>query len=417
MKAFGLYIISGIQELLSNPLRTFLSILGVSIGVFCIVSVSTVFDSMETNIQENMATLGNDVLYVGKFAWMPEEGKEYAWWEYKARPVVTRKELKAIQEEAKFVSYSALTYSYNAPVKFLDNKIEGATTYAVTYDFNKLQPIDLKQGRYFSLSEMESGLSNGVVIGTDLAEELFGSINPIDKEISLSGRPFYVLGVIKKTGQMTTGFQFDNGAIIAYNYFSNFDRIKDNTNGGFADPMLMIKSRSDNKFEEMKYEIEGILRRSRGLGPRDDNNFSFNQLEGIQDKVTEIFSSIKIIGWIIGGFSLIVGIFSVANIMFVSVKERTNIIGIKKAIGATNRAVLSEFLIEAILLCLIGGFLGMLLTFILSKILTHSFEFPIYLNIANILYGILLSIVVGVLAGLIPARKASRLDPVEAIRS
>lgn len=417
MKAIGLNIVQGLTELLSNPLRTFLSILGVSIGVFCIVSVSTVFDSMERNIQDNMATLGNDVLYVGKFAWMPEEGKEYAWWEYKARPVVTRTELKTLQEEAKFISYSAITYSYNSPVKFLDNKIEGATTYAVTYDFNKLQPIDLKEGRYFSRAEMESGLSNGIVIGCDLADELFGTISPVDKEITLGGRAFYVLGVIKKTGQMATGFRFDNGAIIAYNYFSTFERIQDNTNGGFADPMLMIKSRSDKKFEEMKYEIEGILRRTRGLSARDDNNFSFNQLDGIQDKVAEIFSSIKMIGWIIGGFSLIVGIFSVANIMFVSVKERTNIIGIKKAIGATNRAVLSEFLIEAVLLCLIGGFLGMLLTFILSKILTHSFEFPIYLNITNILYGILLSIIVGVLAGLIPARRASRLDPVEAIRS
>ena len=417
LKALGLNIIVGIKELWSNRLRTFLSILGVSIGVFCIVSVSTVFDSMETNIQENMSTLGNDVLYVSKFAWMPEDGKEYKWWEYKARPVVTQDELKLIQEEAKFVSYSAITYSYNSLAKFLDNKIDGVNTYAVTYDFNKLQPIDIKQGRYFSLSEMASGLSNGIVIGTDLAEELFGTINPVDKEITIGGRPFLVLGVIKKTGQMNTGFQFDNGAIISYNYFSSFERIQDNTNGGFADPMLMIKSRSDKRFDEMKYEVEGILRRIRGLKATEDNNFAFNQLDGIQDKVAEIFSSIKMIGWIIGGFSLIVGIFSVANIMFVSVKERTNIIGIKKAIGAKNKAVLMEFLIEAILLCLLGGALGMLLTFIMSKILTGAFEFPIYMNISNITFGVLLSLAVGVLAGLIPARKASKLDPVEAIRS
>lgn len=418
MKAIGLNIVLGIQELLNNPLRTFLSVLGVSIGVFCIVSVSTVFDSMETNIQSNMATLGNDVLYVGKFAWMPEEGEtEYAWWRYKARPVVTRNELNAIQEETNYTSYSAISYAFNKPFKFMDNTVSGAQIYAVTYDFNKLQPIDLEMGRYFSLGEMNSGLSNGVVIGKDLAESLFGNINPVDKEIKIGGRPHLVLGVIKKTGQMTTGFDFDGGAIVSFNYFSTYQKIDDNTNNGFADPMLMIKARDKDRLDEMKFEIEGLLRRMRGLKVSEKNNFAFNQLDGIQEKVAEVFSMIKGIGWIIGAFSLIVGIFSVANIMFVSVKERTNIIGIKKAIGAKNSAVLIEFLIEAILLCLLGGLVGMFFTFILTKILTTSFEFPVFLNIKNMTYGVLLSVTVGVIAGFIPAYRASRLDPVEAIRS
>ncbi len=418
MKALGLNIVLGIKELISNPLRTFLSILGVSIGVFCIVSVSTVFDSMEANIQNNMATLGNDVLYVGKFAWMPEEGqKEYTWWKYKARPVVNSDELNTIQNEAKHSSYSAISYSTNEKAKFMSNTVEGARVYAVTYDFNKLQPIDLSAGRYFSLSEMNSGLSNGVVIGMELAENLFGNVNPIDKEIKIGGRLFYVLGVIKKTGQMTTGFQFDEGAIISYNYFTTYTKIDDNTNNGFADPMMMIKTRNSNKFQDMKFEVEGILRKSRGLKATEENNFAFNQLEGIQDKVAEIFAIIRLIGWIIGAFSLIVGIFSVANIMFVSVKERTSIIGIKKAIGATNSAVLIEFLIEAILLCLIGGLLGMLFTYLLTKLLTSALEFPVFVNMFNVILGVLISVIVGITAGFIPAYRASKLDPVEAIRS
>jgi len=418
MKAIGLNIILGIQELLNNPLRTFLSILGVSIGVFCIVSVSTVFDSMEANIQNNMATLGNDVLYVGKFAWMPEEGQEeYTWWKYKARPVVKASELNTIQKEAKLSSYSALSYSTNDKAKFISNIVEGARIYAVTYDFNKLQPIDLSKGRYFSLSEMQSGLSNGVVIGSNLADNLFGNLNPIDKEIKLGNRLFYVLGVIKKTGQMTTGFRFDDGAIISYNFYSTYSKIDDKTNNGFADPMLMIRARNSNKFEEMKFEVEGILRRIRGLKATERNNFAFNQLDGIQEKVAEIFSFIRIIGWIIGGFSLVVGIFSVANIMFVSVKERTSIIGIKKAIGAKNIAVLIEFLIEAILLCLLGGLVGILFTFLLTKLLTSFLDFPIFINVSNVILGVLISIIVGITAGFIPAYRASKLDPVEAIRS
>ncbi len=418
LKTIGLNIISGIKELMSYPLRTALSILGVSIGVFCIVSVSTVFDSMETNIQENMSTLGSDVLYVGKFAWMPEDGEsEYAWWRYKARPVVTKTELQTIQNEAKNVSYSAIMYSYNSPAKYMSSKVESVKIYAASYDFNKLQPIDIKVGRYFSLGEMQKGVSNGMVIGSDLADELFGAINPVDKEISLGARKFYVLGVIKKTGQMTTGFQFDGGAIISYNYFSTFEKVDDGTNGGFADPLLMLKARSEDKLTDMRYEIEGILRRMRGLKANEKNNFAFNQLDGIQEKVGDVFSQIKIIGLIIGGFSLIVGIFSVANIMFVSVKERTNIIGIKKAIGATNAAVLTEFLIEAIVLCLFGGIVGMLFTFILTKILTSTFEFPIYIDLVNVFFGIALSIAVGVISGYIPAYRASKLDPVEAIRS
>ena len=418
MKALGLNIIIGIQELISNPLRTFLSILGVSIGVFCIVSVSTVFDSMEANIQNNMASLGNNVLYVGKFAWMPEDGDDgYAWWRYKARPVVNKKELAIIQKEARLASYSALTYSTNEPMRFMSNTIDDVRAYAVTYDFNKLQPIDLNQGRYFSPSEMKSGFSNGVVLGFDLVESLFGNINPIDKEVKLGNRIYVVLGIIKKTGQMTTGFKFDKGAIISYNYFVGFTKIDEKTNNGFADPMLMIKSRDRKKFQDMKYEIEGILRKFRSLKATEENNFSFNQLDGIQDKVAEIFTLVRGIGWIIGGFSLIVGIFSVANIMFVSVKERTNIIGIKKAIGATNSAVLNEFLIEAVILCLLGGLVGMLFTLILTQILSSFFDFPIFLNGQNVFIGILLSIIVGVVSGLIPAFRASKLNPVTAIRS
>jgi len=408
-----------LAELRTNKLRTFLSLLGVTIGVFCIISVLTVFDSLENNIQSSMQTLGSNVLYIGKFPWIPEESGDYPMWKYKARPVCTYDEMMAIQKQVNSASYTTICYSDESEIlKFQNNETKGVGIFAVTYDFNKLQSIDINDGRYFSLSEMQGTQSNGMVIGATVADELFGpSISPVGKYIDVFGRPFQVIGVMKKQGKTMTGFNFDGGIVISYNYLSSFRKIDNNIGNGFTDPMLMVKARKGYSLDELKYEITSVLRASRKLRPKEQNTFSFNQLDGIQKSIKSIFGNINIFGAIIGFFSLVVGSFGIANIMFVSVKERTTYIGVKKAIGARKITILSEFLIESVILCLLGGLIGIIFVMLLSKLLSGPMGFPIELSLFNFFLGLGISVMVGILAGYIPARRAANLNPVVAIRS
>jgi putative ABC transport system permease protein len=407
------------KELTSNKLRTFLSLLGVTIGVFCIISVLTVFDSLQKNIQSNMQSLGSNIMYIGKYPWIPEEEGEYPMWKYKARPVCNKAELKAIEKNVSSAAYATLCYTDEAEsIKFQNNEVKGASVFAVTYDFNKLQAIEIETGRYFSVSEMQGTQSNGILIGSQLADELFGnSINPINKSISLLDRKYTVIGVLKKQGKTMTGFDFDAGVILSYNYLSAYRNIDNNIGNGFTDPLLMVRSKDGYDLKEMKYEIKSVMRAIRKLRPIEKDNFSFNQLSTIQSSIDAIFVNFNVFGFIIGFFSLLVGSFGIANIMFVSVKERTTIIGIKKAIGAKSDSILAEFLIESTLLCLGGGFIGIILVYILSKILSGPVGFPITMSLFNFLLGIFISIFVGIIAGYLPAKRAAHLNPVVAIRS
>ncbi|MBL7764669.1 MAG: ABC transporter permease [Chitinophagaceae bacterium] len=415
----GQHIIMTLEELRANKLRTFLSLLGVSIGVFCIISVLTVFDSLQKNIQSNMQSLGSNVLYIGKFPWIPEDEGEYQWWKYKARPVCNLRELKAIEKEVNSAAFATLCYSDESQnIKFQSQEVKSVSVFAVTHNFNKLQPFDIEEGRYFSTNEMKEGIHQGMVIGHTVAEELFGTnISPVGKYVEAFNRKFQVIGVMKKMGKTMTGFNFDDGVIISYLYLSSFRKIDNQTGSGFTDPMLMVKAHKGVKLIEMKYEIKSVLRALRKLRPNEADNFSFNQLDAIQNSINSIFANFNIFGGLIGLFSLVVGSFGIANIMFVSVKERTRQIGVKKSLGAKSSAILSEFLLESIILCLLGGLIGILFVLLLSRILSGPMGFPISLSGFNFFLGIGISILVGILAGYIPAKRASKLDPVVAIRS
>jgi putative ABC transport system permease protein len=412
-------IAMALKELFSNKLRTFLSLLGVTIGVFCIISVLTVFSSLQSNIQNNMQTLGSNVLYLGKFAWIPEEKGEYQWWKYKARPVCNLKELKLIEKNVSTASYAALNYSDEQQnISFGSTQAEGVGLFAVTYHFNKLQPIDIANGRYFTMGEMQSGRSNGIILGADVATQLFGErIDPISKMVDVGDRKFLVIGVLKKQGKTMTGFDFDGGGIISYSFHNSYKNMDGQMGNGFVDPMLMVKTKTNASMTEMKDEIRSVLRAHRKLRPRDADSFAFNQLDSITNSINAIFANFNIFGWIIGLFSLIVGSFGIANIMFVSVKERTRLIGIKKAIGAKSFSIMLEFLIESILLCIMGGLIGIGLVMVLGQILEGPLGFPVRLSFNHFVLGVSISVIVGILSGFIPARRASGLDPVVAIRS
>jgi putative ABC transport system permease protein len=400
-----------LQELRGNKLRSALSLLGITIGIFCIIAVLTVLDSMQHNIRKEVATLGSDVLYIGRWPWM-DDGGEYKWWEYWRRPSMTVREVRAIQRDVPDAGLVTLALSTpNNTLRRQDNEIQGITAYATLAGFDQIQNIEMGRGRYLSSSELDGG-TTVAVLGQAVYESLFpGDIDPTGKTVAFQGRKFMIAGVMKKTGQNVAGFDFDN--CIIYPYFAaNLDISSLN-----YDPMLLVKARPGVPIEDLKVEVEGALRRVRKLRPGAENNFAFNQLSQVSARLDAMFTVINGVGWLIGGFSLVVGLFGIANIMFVTVKERTRFIGLKKAVGARPKVILTEFLTEAVVLCCIGGLIGIGCVLILSLILTHLADFPVTLSAKNFTIGVGISTIVGLLAGIIPAYRASRLDPVVAIRS
>ena len=417
MNNFGQIILTSIiqafHELRANKLRTFLSLLGITIGIFCIIAVFTVLDSMKGNIRTQVSSLGSDVLYIGRWPWM-DEGGEYKWWEFLRRPSMGPAELKAVERDVKTIEFATLSYrDGRLSLKHNDLEISGVTGYAVTNFFDKIQNIEIEDGRYLSLSEIDGG-TNSVVIGSEVYEALFpGKTSAIGKKITFRGRSFNVVGVMQKVGQNMAGFNFDNGIIYSYYAAAGMVDVKSYNN----DPTLIVKTGNAVSVEDAKLEVEGALRRIRKVRPGEKNNFAINQLSQITERLNVMFGTINLIGGVIGFFSLLVGTFGVANIMFVTVKERTKMIGLKKGVGARSGSILLEFLVEAVTLSVLGGLFGIVFVIILALILTYAADFPVTLSLTNFITGITISAIVGILAGFIPARSASKLDPVAAIRS
>jgi putative ABC transport system permease protein len=404
--------LQAIQELRVNRLRTTLSLLGISIGIFCIISVLTVLDSMERNIRKEVATLGSDVVYINRWPWM-DEGGEYKWWDFLRRPSMGVKELKAVNG-LPHVQFATLCFSENnVTIKNNQNELSGVNIYAVMPYFENTQNLEILKGRYFSSTELEGGTACGV-IGDKLYNELFPSqLNPIGTYVFYHGKKIKIIGLLKKMGQSMSGFDFDNGLLVPYYVTSSILDLKSLQ----YDPMLIVKASNEKSLEEMTYELTGALRAIRKVKPTEPNNFAINKLSQISDRLDTIFATINVIGFVIGGFSLIVGAFGIANIMFVTVKERTKMIGLKKAIGAPAATILMEFLTEAVILCLLGGLFGIISVFLLSLLATYLADFEMVLTLKNIGIGTSISLLVGVLAGYIPAKNAAALNPVEAIRS
>lgn len=400
-------------ELKANKLRSTLSLTGITIGIFCIIAVFTVLDSLKKNIQEEVSTLGSDVIYVGRWPWM-DEGGEYKWWEFWRRPSMSMTELRAVQNNVSDAGIVTLQLTINGKsARYNDNEVSGFSTYAVTQDFEKLQNIEITEGRYLSAAELDGGAPSAV-IGSELYESLFKSnVNAVGKTISFLGKSYLIVGTLKKTGQNAAGFNFDNCLIVSYQSVGSAIDLKSLS----YDPSLMIKAKPGAILSEMQYEVEGALRAVRKVRPGEANNFAINKLSQITQRMDVMFGLINAIGAVIGGISLIVGAFGIANIMFVTVKERTKYIGLKKAIGARSVYILIEFLIEAMFLCIVGGLIGIFLVWLLSLIVNSSTDMKFTMSLQNMLIGIFTSAIVGIVAGFIPAYKASKLDPVVAIRS
>lgn len=405
-------VVQALSELRANKLRTTLSLLGIAIGIFCIVAVLTVLTSMENKIHKDMATLGSDVLYITRQPWMPEG--EYKWWEYLQRRPLSIKQLQAVERNVPGIDVATLCIpNGGVTIKSMGQELKGVVLYSVTPGFDKIQNVELIQGRYLTLNELEMG-GNNVVIGHEINESLFAGREAVGNTLNFAGRAFHIAGVMKKEGENMAGFDFDQSVIMSY--MTGASIYDFNSMDWDNDPMMMIRAKKGVPVDELKDEIRGTLRTVRKVSPGAKDNFSVNQLSVLQERLSAVFGIINLVGGMIGGFSLLVGAFGIANIMFVTVRERTKVIGLKKAIGAHRRVILTEFLIEAITLCLIGGSIGILLVYLMGLGLTYGFDFPVAMSMDNVMFGVGISVLVGMIAGIIPAYRASRLDPVVAIR-
>ena len=401
------------QSLLANKMRSFLSLLGICIGIFCIIGVLSAVDSLEDYVRTSFDRIGTDVVYVQKFSW--EEDPERNFWKWMRRPNPNYKDYEALKRRIT----TAADVAFYAPVgiktaKYKSSSLDGGFLIAGTQSCQNVLNLEIEKGRFFTISEAAKGTAKAV-IGATVAEELFGAIEPVGKKMSIGGQKVDVVGVIKKSGEGLDIMNFDEAIVVSYKYGKKFANLDNKF--AFASASLAVKAAPGIPLKEMKSEITGILRAHRKIRPKEDNNFASNELSTFTKLLDGFFGVLNMAGGLIGVFSLIVGVFSVANIMFVSVKERTNLIGVKKALGAKRYVILLEFLIESIILCVIGGIIGMILILVALKTITHFIDFNLYIDLGNVFLGLTVSILVGVLSGIIPAMQAAKMNPVDAIRA
>ncbi|HUR11594.1 MAG TPA: ABC transporter permease [Flavitalea sp.] len=399
-----------LQEFRSNKLRTFLSLFGITIGIFCIISVLSTVGSLEHAIQKDIKALGSNTVYIDK--WEYGGGGEYPWWKYMKRPEPKYEEMKVLKLKVPAASNVAFALQGQGNIEFGDDMVTGVNQYGVTEEFVNIQPVEVMIGRSFQQSDYDRG-ANFIVMGYIVSEKLFGKAEKgLNQEVTIKGKKAIIIGVIKKQGKsIIGGWEFDNSVLLVRGFMKQLIVER------YANPIIMVQGREDVPMAALKDELAGAMRSLRKLKPTQDDDFSLNDIDSFSNAMHDIFSGVNKGGWAIAGLSLIVGMFGVANIMFVTVRERTSQIGLKKAIGAKKSTILTEFLLEAAFLCILGGMMGLLLVFILTKVIAIATGFPLFISVNIMMMAIGICILVGVLAGIIPASIAARMDPVVAIRS
>jgi putative ABC transport system permease protein len=400
-----------LQEFRSNKLRTFLSLLGITFGIFCIISVLATISSMELAVKNEIKSIAAHTIFIGK--WENGGGPDYPWWKYIKRPEVKYAEMKLVQLKSPDSINIAYFMNINDKVEYGNDVITGVNYYGVTEKFFDIQTVKVEVGRYFRPDDYEHA-SNFIIMGYEIAASLFSKAeNAVGREVKLkNGKVAIIVGLINKQGQsLLNAWDYDHSILMPNRFLAQIVREQN------AGPIIMVKGEENVSIDALKDELKGAMRSIRKLSPTQEDNFSLTDIDSATKGFDSVITGMDIGGWAIAGLSLIVGMFGVANIMFVTVRERTSQIGLKKAIGAKRGTILTEFLLESAFLCIIGGMIGLLAVFVLTMILSSIIPFRVFIPLNIIFLAVGICIVVGVLAGIIPAITAARMDPVVAIRS
>ncbi len=399
------------DALRQNRLRTMLSLLGVTIGIFTIIAVYSAVDTLHNNLQSSVDKLGSNSIYVTQMPWMMDG--DSPWWKYIQRPTPNLRDFDKLHnriESAEGITYQV--YIDNRTIKYGSNFVENARISAVTHDYHFTRNFDIQDGRYFTENESRTGAA-AVLIGADVAAGLFPHEVAVGKRIKVMGRYVTVVGVFAKEGENMLGITSDQLIVMPLNFARNIIDVQSSK----YNTQIVVKGKDGVAESGVENELKGTMRSIRMLKPGQEDNFALNTTTIVSQNFNQLFDLLDIAGGIIGGFSILVGGFGIANIMFVSVKERTNIIGIQKSLGAKNYFILLQFLIESIVLCLMGGLVGLAIVYLGTYLVKWAWDVSVVLDVHNTIKGISISVIIGIISGIIPAWFASKLDPVEAIRT
>jgi putative ABC transport system permease protein len=396
-------IIIAFKAIVSHKLRSILATLGIVIGIAAVTLMQTAIEGINQAFESSIASVGADVLYVQKFEWFGKEDFEF----YRNRKDITMQHFNYLQKNLTTAASVSPSVGTTQTVQYGSLSLENVFVIGTTEEYQKTVGVNMDLGRFFSVRESDAGYPV-CLIGMDVKNAFFENINPLGKIIKIGSYTFKIVGVIEKQGSMLGLFSLDNRVIIPINRFLRLYGTKRSVT-------INVKAQDINNLDDTKEEIIAVMKKARRIPLGGKADFGVNQQSAFRDTYNQLTSLIKIIGLLITFLSLIVGSVGITNIMFVSVKERTKEIGIRKAIGARRRTILTQFLIESVVICLLGGIIGLMIAFPVSLII-DAYVLPTSMPLWIVFVGISITVLFGVLSGFFPAYNAAKMDPVESLR-
>jgi len=400
-------LVISLKAIGANKMRSVLTTAGIIIGVWAVVLMSTAVKGIDTSFQTGVASLGSDNLYIDKWAWF---NNDIPWWELRNRRDIDMTDYKKFKELAKLPAAVSPSMFTNQTVKYDEYSAEFIMVVGTTNEYVNTTNLSFAEGRFFS--ELESrGNRNIIVLGYEIAQKLFPRSTGLDKNVKIKGIKYKVVGILEEQGSWVMGnFNPDKQAFIPIGGLFKYFQSRRHSS-------ITINVRAENSamVDAVHEEAVEVMRRVRGLSYKERNDFSINKQDGLLDAINETVGVIQIAGYFITGLALFVGAIGIMNIMFVSVKERTKEIGVRKAIGAKSRTILGQFISESAIICLLGGMIGLALAVVVAMII-RQYDFPMAIQVDAVVLAVVISLITGVLSGFAPAYTAAKMDPVEALR-